>query len=1376
MFNGTVELLPAMDVVPLSHAIGATECFGVEVNDTLVGQPLVDGNPLPICTSVGFSVRRVATDDQLLLVDSNQGDCEIGDGALSTFVDEAEPFFLVGGSRFGPDDYTEISFRRGAASVGFTLRLFGDAEWCNETAIRTECAAPCTPVSSIPLPTVQVTAHDSEGVEIGRVVDGVAEGSNYVALSTDCDDEQIHSVRLWHRGDPLSQGWLGAVSEITLNHRLPSLHSNIDSVLDPVSIGTDELVAWVIRVFNGGEGDAYNVTVPITIDWPFNAVPADQVALEPADASVTQVSQTEYLWFIPYLAENDDAAVMLGLPTTLVCTLNDTAVYAESGVPSFVNEFDGTDYPFPPVDGGAAYDNGLAQLAGCADANVTCSTDDGETLLAETRYELNLTQTVTPMAVVAGEPSLIHGNLNVSVTLANAGPSCYVPTTPLLLEFFLDGVAWEDLNLEEFDRRIQFAWRGQSFPYIASLFDRDYESVDESNVELIIDPVHGVDWIAINGATFCSDSSSQEGLGTSDDSSSTSQSSNTEDTFNEVGYILGTAPAGTTCDVRFDVEYTASGNMAGPDDAVTVVSDCTDPTNFTTCSFVDVNTNADSTVKVVSYSLTSTEGSSIAVYVSSDCDDSAIQVNVTNIEFVCSLPIITLPDGTMEPTVLPVPLPSIPAGGQVTVDAYIAVGPAAPDNSVFVSNASHYVEEYGEVLSASDSVRITREVDVSLAKSVYWPKHGAPVVPGSTFLCPLPGDELDDYSYTSETGLSPDDDDLDGTVTTTPSSISSSMSDRSSGFETSSSSSSSVSLTSDYSETRTNTIPSDVRELGGHIIFELVVNNTGPSDATNLVIDLTPDVLEHVDFIGANWPSDTSFDREAGQWTIPELRPWESRTIYTAFYVGACAVSGNFSCAADLTSVSEANVSNETSVSATAVLTRVTNPTITIVDSLDPVGAGCTDPAFEYHLVLLNEGPSCLSGDGLSVNVTLQVPEFGVALSTVESVFVELGTISSFTVDPTDDSLFHAVWTFDSSLDLLPGDSLSLTVPMAVGANAIGGTDAVVLSGVVFADMTDSDDTDNSASEGTTVLALPNLHVAKVDTVDPVVAGAPLSALAGDGKLSNVAHIVTLTHLAPVGGLAMTARDVVVEDQYALAPGIVLNGVSTSVGSATIDEDESTVSWTVGDFAAGDEATMYLHYEVSSGAAVGTDCILDEARVRASVPDYCNAVDESGLALPPLAIPYDDKASETTSVIRQVELLFEPEVAVRTVEEVRHGVAKKVSELAVFAELTNVGPSDAADLAIRVDIDLPPNAVVQELEVSSGILTSKHPTASGFSMWVLPLNHEETAKIRLTVRAYEGGEVTAVFIVDEELSEEEIINKPEGKNVVGFTVRRKLER
>ncbi len=274
-----------------------------------------------------------------------------------------------------------------------------------------------------------------------------------------------------------------------------------------------------------------------------------------------------------------------------------------------------------------------------------------------------------------------------------------------------------------------------------------------------------------------------------------------------------------------------------------------------------------------------------------------------------------------------------------------------------------------------------------------------------------------------------------------------------------------------------------------------------------------------------------------------------------------------------------------------------------------------------YTISVLNAGPS----DALVSDVTDTLP----AGFTATSISSDLGAGDQCTQIGEDVSCTLGT--------LAPLEQVVITI---VGLSDASATQLVNTASATT-DTTDSDPTNDSATDTNDGSPLADLVVTKTDSVDPVVAGAPLT------------YTITLVNNGP-----SDAQNVSVAD----AP-------PTGFTVATVDraECDTTVSCTFPTIAAGESEVIVITGDVASSFTDTGD---------AAAPELSNTA--SVTSTTPDPVPADNSDTETTDVIESANVML---TKIEQGSDVTPGGQRTYT-----IQIANAGPSDADDVVVTDDL------------------------------------------------------------------------------------------
>jgi uncharacterized repeat protein (TIGR01451 family) len=433
----------------------------------------------------------------------------------------------------------------------------------------------------------------------------------------------------------------------------------------------------------------------------------------------------------------------------------------------------------------------------------------------------------------------------------------------------------------------------------------------------------------------------------------------------------------------------------------------------------------------------------------------------------------------------------------------------------------------------------------------------------------------------------------------------------------------------------------------GNLTYVVTVFNNSLYSATGVALSeaLTVPAGVSVDSVT---PSQGSF--ASPTWTVGTLMPGASATLTVVLTAGPSAAAGtDVICdTATVTGVNEplVNTGNDAATECTSVARQV-DLQVAKTESADPVVAGSGADNLTYVVTVANAGPSDASGVTLSEALTLPA---GVTLSSVT---------------PSQGSFASPTWTVGS---LASGANATLTVVLTVGPSAAAGTDVVCDTATV----TGANETliatgDDADTECTSVVRQVDLQVSKSESADPVVAGS---------GVGNLTYVVTVANAGPSNASGVTLSEVLT-----LPAGVSLVSVTPSQGSF------ASPTWTVGNLAAGANATLTVVLTVGPSTAAGTDVICDTATV--------TGANET------LISTGDDADTECTSVVRQVDLVV---LKTESVDPALAGAGP--GNLTYVVTVANAGPSNASGVTLSEVLTFPAGVSVDSVTPSQGSFAS----------------------------------------------------------------------
>jgi uncharacterized repeat protein (TIGR01451 family) len=276
---------------------------------------------------------------------------------------------------------------------------------------------------------------------------------------------------------------------------------------------------------------------------------------------------------------------------------------------------------------------------------------------------------------------------------------------------------------------------------------------------------------------------------------------------------------------------------------------------------------------------------------------------------------------------------------------------------------------------------------------------------------------------------------------------------------------------------------------GEVLTYTLVVTNSGPSDATGVVVtDTLPSGIRFDSAVA----SQGTYNSVTGVWTVDDLADGDSATLTLVVTVDP-STRGTLSNVAEVSATeSDPAPGNNVDGQGTTVH-AVANLAVVKTDDPDPVVAGGT---LTYMLTLTNSGPS----DATGVTVVDNLPDDVTLFSATPSQ----GTC--FGVDPVTCNIGPVASGANATISLV----VAVTSPLP---------DGTILANVatVNGNETDPYHGNNSAQAQTAVQSSPVFTITKKDGPDPVDAGGTLLytlAITNSGN-ENATSVIVTEHYDP---------------------------------------------------------------------------------------------------------------------------------------------------------------------------------------------------------------------------------------------------------------------
>jgi len=344
---------------------------------------------------------------------------------------------------------------------------------------------------------------------------------------------------------------------------------------------------------------------------------------------------------------------------------------------------------------------------------------------------------------------------------------------------------------------------------------------------------------------------------------------------------------------------------------------------------------------------------------------------------------------------------------------------------------------------------------------------------------------------------------------------------------------------------------------GADIVYTITVKNDGPGDATD--VQVTDDVPEGTTFVSAV-PSQGSCSESGGTVTC-DLASLADGADATVTLTVATAEPGSVTNTATVSANEpDPDEADNSDIEITNVVSVTTDLAITKAAERDPVAPG---EEIVYEIGVRNRGPR----DAGSVRVTDDVPEgttFVSALPSQGDCAEEGGTVECNL----------------GGLDHLHDATVTLTVEA-------GEAGQVINTAVVSGGVQDTVESNNAATDTTTVTPLADLSVIKDDETDPVPVG------------DDIVYLIEITNNGPSRATGVTVTDT-------LPDGTDFQDATTTTG--TCDDRQNVVTCDVGTLGAGASASITIE---ATAEVVGT--LTNEALVDSEVvdPDLENNADKA---------------------------------------------------------------------------------------------------------------------------------------------------------------------
>jgi uncharacterized repeat protein (TIGR01451 family) len=481
--------------------------------------------------------------------------------------------------------------------------------------------------------------------------------------------------------------------------------------------------------------------------------------------------------------------------------------------------------------------------------------------------------------------------------------------------------------------------------------------------------------------------------------------------------------------------------------------------------------------------------------------------------------------------------------------------------------------------------------------------------------------------------------------------------------------------------TLTKTDTPDPASVGSTLTYEILVTNTGPSTATNVVVtDTLPTGLT----FGSVSTTAGTANEVLGVVTvnIPTLAVNASATITVETFI----LSGFAGSTIPNSASADADEALPVTADASTSINPIVDLQITKTDNVDPVNRG---GQLQYTLTVVNNGPSAAT----NVEIVDTLP------SDVTFVSADGGTVTGGTVgtnNPVTISL--------GSMAAAETRTVTITVNVSASAAATLNNSALVRSTETIAGF-DSNIANNTDTETTNTESVIDLAITKADSVDPATPG------------ENLVYTIVVTNNGPSDATQVNVTD-------NLPDGIRITSANSTVGTVTIpasaqdttaaNPDDLTVN--IGNLANGASATITINATVLPGT---TGTLTNVATVASSDTSLTENVTTN------------NTATQTTGLTPEIDLRI---TKTDSVDPVIAGNA-----LTYTIVVTNDGPSTATN--VNLTDTLPAGVTFTSASSSQGTVTNNAGVVTG-NLGTLAPNASATVTLVVGVNAATRGTIT----------------------------------
>lgn len=481
--------------------------------------------------------------------------------------------------------------------------------------------------------------------------------------------------------------------------------------------------------------------------------------------------------------------------------------------------------------------------------------------------------------------------------------------------------------------------------------------------------------------------------------------------------------------------------------------------------------------------------------------------------------------------------------------------------------------------------------------------------------------------------------------------------------------------------TLTKTDAPDPSTVGGTLTYEILVTNTGPSTATNVVVgDTLPAGLTYVS--SSTTAGTVAHATGVITATIPSLAPSASATVTIVTTIQAGFAGSTIPNSA----TAQADEATQVTANATTTVNPDIDLQITKDDDVDPVNRG---GVLVYTLTVFNDGPS----GATNVEVVDTLPT-GVTFVSATGGTVTGGTVG--TSGPVTIDL--------GSMASKQTKVITLTVNVANNAPASISNSAIVRSTESTAGF-DHDTTNNTAVEPTATQGTIDLELTKTASAASVKPG------------QSLVYTIVVTNKGPSDATLVSLTDNIPD-------GIRITGATSTVGTVTIpasaqdttaaNADDLTLN--IGNLAKDATVTITVNATVLPGT---TGSITNTANV--------STTDTSLIE----TITANNTGSVTTTLTPEIDL------AITKTDSVDPATAG--SPLTYTITVTNSGPSTATN--VNVTDNLPTGVSFTSGSASQGTVTNAAGVVTG-NLGTLAPGASATMTIIVGVNAATRGTIT----------------------------------